>query len=235
MRIEVDTRGIETLVRELVDIRKRALPYAMRAYVNDAAFQTRKAYGEQADRDLTLRTPWTKRSMQVQKATDPRKPVAIMGSVADYMADLEEGKTEGKKGEHGVPIPAAAPGKRKARGRTPASNQLASIKLVQGARIRKGSVQSRNAAAISIAARKGGGVVFLNLGNRRKGLFRVTGTKRGVRIKKVWDLSKRRVTIPAFSVMGRTLEGMRDTYPKLAVKAVRYQLERALSRTRRGV
>jgi len=234
MRIEVDTRGIETLVRELADVRKRSLPYAMRSYVNDAAFSTRKAYGDKVKQELKLRSPWTLRSIQVDKASSLREPVAAMGSTTSYMATQEEGAIERKKGSEGVPLPAAAPGARRTRGRTAAKNQLGSIKLVQGARVRTGSVQRRNAAAIAIAARKGGGVVFLNLGNRRKGLFRITGTKRGVRVKKVWDLSKGRVTIPKNPMMESTLERIRDTYPRLAFKALDYQLKRAFARSRQG-
>jgi hypothetical protein len=227
MRIEVDTRGIETLVRELTDVRRRALPYAMRSYVNDAAFVTRKAYGETARKEMTLRTAWTERSMRVDKATDLRKPVALMGSIEPYMSEQEEGATETKQGQHGVPLPAASPGRRKTRGRTQAKNRLGGIKLVQGSKVRGGIRQKRNAAAIAIAARKGGGVVFLDL-RRTKGLFRVTGTKRGIRIKKVWDLSKRKVTIPKNPMMETTLERMSGEYPKLAAKAVRWQLQRAI-------
>lgn len=225
MKVSVDTRNIRKLVRDLETTTKRALPYATREYVNSAAFLTRDHFMRRAEATMKLRTPWTKKSIQVDKARSlrPAEQVSRVGSVADYMLTQEEGAVIGKKGRVGTPIPAAAPGKRKTRGRTVSKNRLAAIQLAT--RGLTGIRQKRNAAAIAIAARHGGGVVFLDLG-KRKGLYRISGTKRGIRIRKVWDLSKTSVRVPRNPMLEDALTEVRPQLPGLAVKAVEYQLRR---------
>jgi hypothetical protein len=222
--ISVDMRNLEKALKDLERARSKAIPYATRAFVNDAAFEARKRWGSEAKSSMTLRSPWTLRSIQVDKATSLADPAATVGSTWDAMADQEDGKTYNRKGKYGIPIPGAAPGRRKNRGRTPAKNQLANIQVVGGGGV-TGIRQRRNAAAISIAARKGGGVVFLDL-RRTKGLYRVSGTKRGIKIKKVWDLSKKSVRLPSNPMLHRTLHGMMDELPRIALKATVFQLRR---------
>ena len=225
MKLSVDDRQIRKLVKHLEATRRKALPYATREYVNSAAFLTRDLYIKRASESMKLRSPWTKRSIQVDKAAtlEIAQQVARVGSVADYMATQEEGATLSKKGKRGVPIPAAAPSRRKNRGRTPSGNRLSAIQLA--AQRVTGIRQKRNAAAIAIASRRGGGVVFLDLG-RNKGLYRVSGTKRGIRIRKVWDLSKPSVMVPRNPMMREALVEVTPQLPRLAVRALEYQLKR---------
>lgn len=223
--LSVDTRQLKKLVRDLTTTREKAFPYATREFVNSAAFLTRDHFIQRAEATMILRSQWTRRSIQVDKARTLQvsQQVSRVGSVADYMGVQEEGATVGKKGKVGVPIPAAAPGKRATRGRVGPRNRLSAISLmVRGV---SGIRQKRNAAAIAIAARHGGGVVFLDLG-KRKGLYRISGTKRGIKVKKVWDLSKTSVRVPRNPMLEQALAVVRPQLPALAVKAITFQLRR---------
>lgn len=221
----MDMRPLKKLVKDLEKTAKRAFPYAMREYVNSAAFLARDEFIKQAEKNLVLRSQWTKRSIQVDKVRglNVAKQVAVMGSVADYMATQEDGAIIGKKGRIGTPIPAAAPGKRRTRGRVVGRNKLSNITVTGKALT--GIRQRRNAAAISIAARHGGGVVFLDL-RSRSGLYRISGTKRGIRIKKVWDLSKKAVRVPRNPMLQQALAVVTPQLPELGKKALLFQLRR---------
>lgn len=221
--LSIQLKGLKEAQADLKKMR-RAVPYAEREYVNSAAFAGRKVWISRAQADMVLRTKWTTRSLQVIKATASGSPHARLGSVADYMRVQEEGATEQAQGKHGVPIPGAAPGKRKARkGKVSARNRLGALTLkVSDVR---GSRKRRNAAAISMAARAGGGVVYLDLG-RARGLYRITGTKRGIRVRKVWDLSKKSITIPRNPMLAETLRLLSPQLPQLAEAALLAQFKR---------
>jgi hypothetical protein len=224
--LSVDVTEFKRLVRELETARKTALPYASREYVNSAAFLARDHWIARAQSSMVLRTQWTKRSIQVDKARSltTANQVSKVGSVAGYMLTQEQGATQGKHGKHGAPIPAASPGKRRGRrGKVATGNRLAAIAL-KGKGV-SGSRQRRNAVAIHLAAKAGGGFVYLDLRGRR-GIYRVSGTKRGIRIRKVWDLSKASVNIPRNHMLEESLREIREQLPALAVKAVLFQLKR---------
>jgi hypothetical protein len=225
-RVEIDTRGFDKLLKQLEDVKTKAVPYAMREYVNSAAFAARTGYIERAKANMVLRSKWTEKSVQVDKAKSLKvsDQQAVVGSVADYMATQESGATEGKHGQHGVPIPAAAPGRRKGRkSKTPTANQLSRLTLAS--RGVKGIRQKRNAAAIAIAGRRGGGVVFLDL-RKTKGLFRVSAGKKNLRIKKLWDLSKGRITIPRNPMLQQAIAVVTPQLPDLGRKAIEFQFRR---------
>jgi len=224
MRVELKWVGAEKMLGDLETFRKTAVPYAMKAYVNDAAFAARKTWQEMTRSSMKLRSSWTERSIQVDKAKNLKDPTSVVGSVADYMADQESGAVIRKTGKHGEPIPAAAPGARKFRNRTPARNQLRAITLVNVPKV-GGIRQKRNAVAISKASAAGGGVVFLDL-RKNKGLYRITGTKRDIRIRKIWDLSKSSVRIPSNPMLERTIERLEPMLPAMAEEAVLKQLRR---------
>lgn len=199
----VDTSELEKFEKDLEVTRKKAFPFAVRQMLNDTAFDARREYMREAGESMKLRTKWTTESIRVDKATGISIPTmsAKVGSIEDYMKTQEKGATEKKSGTYGVPLPAAAPGKRKTRGRVGSSKRMGNVTLTAGPT--KGSRQVRNAGAIAVAARKGGGDVFLNLG-KRKGIFRVTpGKKRAARVRKIWDLSKSAVRIPRNSMLER--------------------------------
>lgn len=201
----VDTSELRKLEKDLSTYASRALPYAVRETLNRQAFESQRDWRRLAGKTMILRNGWTTRSIQVAKAKslDLRSMQAIVGSAADYMATQEEGEMQGKKGRHGVPIPAAAPGARKQRKRNPSGpNKLKTIKLlprVSGHRSRKVS------AAFEMAKRRGGSqYAYLELGKGKRGIYRLSYRATGrSSLKKVWDLSKSRVTIKANPTMQR--------------------------------
>jgi hypothetical protein len=225
--LKVEIRGLDRAIRDLEKFKKSAVPYAVREYANSAAFLARTTWIKRAEANMVLRTQYTARSLQVEKAgLQLGRQQARVGSTADYMRTQEEGAVESAQGKHGVPLPARAPGNRKrSKSRVAAKNRLAAIQLRARAGSVSGSRQRRNAVAIGLAAKAGGGVVFLDL-RKSKGLYRVSGTKRGIRIRKVWDLSKKRVRIPRNPMLQQTLDTIDSKLPALAMKALTFQLKR---------
>lgn len=87
-----------------------------------------------------------------------------------------------------------------------------------------GTTKRKNKVAILQAAKQRG-VAFLVLGNR-KGLFRVTGTKRGLKVRMLWDLSHPSVVTPATHTLARTLKAIQPRLGALHEKAIVDQLKR---------
>lgn len=199
--LTVDARELRSLEKQLGTASK-AFRYALRGTLNDVAVDARRIYAQEAGSAMTLRDPWTVKSMRFDKVgAVGANMVSRFGSTESYMKDQEEGKDESKKGRYGVTLPAAAPGARKNRKKTPRRLRLNAITL--GKRSTKGIRQVRNASAIAIAARAGGGFVFLET-KKSKGIFQVrAGMKRGRLIRKIWDLSKSRVHVPKNTMMAK--------------------------------
>lgn len=216
---------MDKAIKELERFEKKAVPYAIREYANNAAFAARGEYIKRSEANMKLRSAWTTKSIQVEKARVSRgqSVQSRMGSVADYMATQERGATVRGQGKHGTAIPAAAPGRRRGRGRTAAKNRLSAIQL-QGTRV-GGIRQRRNAVALSMALKRGGGVVYLDL-RKNRGLYRVSGTRRGARIRKVWDLSKRSVRVPENPMMAQAMKAVEPQLERIARKALAYQFKR---------
>lgn len=81
--------------------------YVVKQALNHGVFTARQKWqGEMQDR-LILRNNFTQRAVQVRRATgtDITTLKAVIGSVAEFMDDVETGQTESKKGKHGVPVP----------------------------------------------------------------------------------------------------------------------------------
>lgn len=225
---ELDAKKLRRLENDLTKFAKRALPFAVRNGLNSTAFEARREWAEQLGKKMVLRNTFTTRSLRVEKATglDLNTMQARVGSVADYMATQEHGGTESKKGKHGKPIPTsvAAGQGMKTRPRKRAvqrKNWMGAVTLASGIR---GSRQRRNAFAIAQAA-KGSGTAFLDLG-RRKGLFRVTGTKKGLKVRMIWDLSRPSVVIKRNPTLQHTLKAIEPRLPELHEKAIIEQLKR---------
>lgn len=189
--MKANTKRIRTFAGELRRI-KRQMPYLIAKTLNDTAFFGRSvAWPQEVRQAMVVRNAWTMKSMRVVRAS-ARKQVALLGSVAGYMKTQEKGAIQGKKGKHGVPIPAAAPATRLRRKRgVGAKNRIGAVTTIKS----EGGASrgQRNAIALSKARKAGGGVVFLELNSGHKGLYRVTSNRKP---RKVWDLSKPSVTIP---------------------------------------
>lgn len=226
MSVKADTRQMVQFGHALRSLSKTNLRYAMQGVVNDQAFHGRKeTWPEQAQSGLVLRNQGTVRSFGVTKASG-RTVQAHLGSGRAYMATLEGGDTQAAKGE-GVPIPAAAPG---VRGTKPhqaaAMNRMGN--LTTSKLSLRGNQRQRNAIVLAHARAHGGGVGYLKLESGRAGLFRIRGgsaRKSKAMPRKLWDLSKRTVTIPSHKTLQPTAQIELRRSPIYWVSHLKKQLE----------
>lgn len=188
---EVDIKKVIRFENDLKRFAKQALPYATRETVNKAAFETRAAYRANMRKGLILRNSWSEGSVRVEKARtlNVSRQAASVGSVAPYMADQEFGAVSSGKGKY-KPIATSYAAGQVGRPRTRLPRAVNKLR-----NIRFNNRKSPSVALVKDAAKKRQKFVFLNLG-RRKGVFRVVGTKRKPKIRMVWDMSRRRVRVP---------------------------------------
>lgn len=227
----IDDKNIKRLERDLVDFQKRALPFATRKTLNDAAFQTMKIARADIRNELILRNKFTEQSIQVEqtRTLSLARQAAAVGSTADYMADQEFGAVKRKGGKQGVSIAtsysAGQSESSKPRTRLPRRpNKMASIQLQRRRRAGKGRKQ-QNLIAIKQAAETGRKFVYLDLG-RRKGIFKVIGGKRRPKIKMVHDLTSEAVTIPRQPWLQPAYLEAARMVPAFYADALRFQLRR---------
>lgn len=198
--IQIDASQVRQLESDLKTFKLRAYPFATKETINRTAKAGRKIARDIAKGRFILRNTWTRRSIQVEMARtlNVSRQYATLGSTADYMETQEFGGNKPPLGRWGTPIPTpAASGESSLpRRRLPKRvNKLSSIALGRS-RTRVLNRKARNRAAVMEAASKGGtGFVFLELG-RRAGIYRVSGGTDRPRLTKIWDMSKRIITIP---------------------------------------
>lgn len=204
----VDLHEVERMAHELRTLKAEAFPYAVRNALNTSAFEGRKLWAKELQRSFILRNTFTTRSLRVVKAqgTSVQAMASHLGSIAKFMGTQEAGGVEVGHIGRSKPVPTAvasgqAMGSRPRTKAVRKPNWLTAIHLSKR-RIGK-SRKQRNAIAIRQAVAAGQRFTFLELENR-KGLFRITGTKR-VRVRMVWDLSRKAVRIPKDPTLERTL------------------------------
>lgn len=231
MSIEVKLQGLEKFQRDLETYRKRAIPYAARDGLNGCAFALMREWRREVKSTFTLRNQYTERSIRVERAQglNLRTMVAITGSVAPYMGDQEQGAVIRGKGKHkAIPGPAAAgqaPGGKRTR-TVRAINRLSAIHVLHVNATRYGR-RRQNAVAIAVALRKGQRHVLLN--RRRgggRGLFSVWGTRRGVRTRLLWDVSRASVRVDPHPTLQRSLDRSRAVFTGILSNAYLAQLRR---------
>lgn len=226
--LHVDTRQLKKFERDLRNVKASAIPYAARATINTLAFESQRTWRADLPGKMKLRSKYTQSSVQVQKATSLNisTQAATVGSTASYMATQELGDSQTKKGKHGVPIPAAAPGKRKTRGRVAKGKQLRAIKLgtTQGKPLGGIGRGIRKQALVRLAA-KGGGFAFINLG-KSQGIFHVKMGAKRLLVKKVWDLTKQSVRIPRNPSMQPSVKKVSSLRDGIWREALIFQLRR---------
>jgi hypothetical protein len=233
MSISIDLSDARKLVHELDRFARHAMPFASRNAINTAAFEGRKEWARQISAKLVLRNTFTVRSLRVEKARGLRIEgmVAVLGSAAPYMGTQESGGTvRGKGKSKPIPTSVAAGQSKGARPRTKQvrkANWLSAIKLVRARGRSKMTRQQRNAMAIRLASKSGNGsrVALLELDNKKRGLFRVTGRKR-LTVRMLWNLSHRSVRVPRSSTLERTLKAIEPRMPIIHRDAVLEQLKR---------
>ena len=229
--IKIDLSGAVKFERQLRDLNARGIPYANREALNKAAFHARSLARLNVQQRMILRNKWTLGSIQVEKATGLRIDTqhAIVGSLQKYMADQEFGGIKRSKRKQGVPIAtryASGEGESgsQPRKRLPTSrNRLKNIRLRhrQGGKGRK----HRNIVAIKEAAKRKRKYVYLDLG-KRKGIFRVLGRRKDIRIRMVHSLQYKAVRIPANPWLKPAVDATALNMGKFYAHALRFQLGR---------
>lgn len=226
--MKLDVRQAKALEGQLLKIREKALPFATRETVNATAWNTRKEWQREISENMITRNRWTAQSIRVTptRSLDIRQQVAIVGSLESYMERQELGGTVLKGGKHGVPLATsyasgegegARPRKRMPR----KDNRLSSIKLGHS----KMGGRGNNVGAIMEAKAAGQKFVYLDTG-RRKGIFRILGKKKFVKIKMVYDLTRSSVRTPRNPTMKPAVAVTGQQMAGVYASKVQYQLDR---------
>lgn len=224
--IRIDQRDVAQLERDLGEFARRAIPYAVRNTINQAAFAAMRQARDNVRRSMITRNRWSEQSVRVNTARRPGD-VASVGSVAPYMEAQEFGGTKRAKGSEGVPIAtsySAGQGEAQPRTRLPRKpNKLRNIRL--STRRTRGGRRQRNAVVVREAAESGQKYVYMDLG-RRKGIFRVVGGRRRPRVRMVHDLTRRSIRIPRNPWLRPAVQAVRPRMPEMYAESLRFQVRR---------
>lgn len=243
MKLTVDTVKISLLADALSAFNKKGLPFAAREALNKTAFVARAEWVDQMGKKLILRNKFTQNRTQVVKVSagyDVNKMQSSVGTPLNYMKRQEDGgiKTAGSHEAVAIPTTTAAGMGLKSKPRKRAvrkANFLAPLMLQAAMNMHSGSNRRyRNMMAIQTAADKGGGIVYLETrGGKRKGLYEVTGTKRGLKatrdslkVKMLWDLSRSSVKDKPKPTLEPTLKAIESKLPRIYIDALKQQLMR---------
>jgi hypothetical protein len=230
--VKVDTRQIEQLSKQFKGLGRNGLAHATRNTLNTAAFSTREKYVEQMRSKLVLRNTWTMRGVAVERATGtkPGNVQASVGSVREYMDEVESGHTEQVQGKHGVAIATTvAAGQSKGAGaRTRPvrrGNYLAAITLKRATpKNPTGGRAQRNVVAVKEAAAAGRKFTFLER-SQGGGIFAVTGRKK-FNVRMVWDISRRTLRVAPRPLLETAVDAVVRTLPDLALRELEKQAQK---------
>ncbi len=229
--IDFDDKELKRFEASLIKMRRKALPFATRDTVNTAAFQTREVAQDNIRRTMVTRNRWTVGSVKVEKSRTLQmsRQEASVGTGLDYLELQEFGGTKRSKGRRGVPIAtgvASGEGENaRPRRKVPTrSHRLSVIKLSRG-RMKAANRRQRNLLTVKQALETKRKFVYLDLG-RRKGIFKVTGSKKKSRVRMVWSMGKRTVSIPANPWLNPAARTVARRMPGIYRKALKKQLIR---------
>lgn len=224
--LKVDTRQLKRFEADLAALTKRGLAQATRQTVNDLAWEARAEWQEEIEKTFTLRNQFTGRSIRVEQTRTLKITAqqSVVGSVAPYMVTQEEGGVIPGQGGAAKPIPTTAARIGKSEKRVVSKpNRMRNIRLE--ARQGQGKAQ-RNAIQIELARRSGRKLAYIEKG-RKRGIFRVTGGKRRVRLTLLQNLSHRSVSIRPRPTMQPAVERALKVAPSVYQDALLAQLARA--------
>lgn len=226
--IKINLKQVKEMEARLGDMKKIAVPFAVRNTLNQAAFQSQTVARRDIQRNMIIRNKFTKQSIRVETAKDLRRPEAVVGSVEKYMETQEFGGTKSKKAKNGVPL-ATSFSSGEGRGTKPRkklskpSNRLLNIQL--GSKGKGRTRKQRNLFKVRQAAASGSKIVYLKTA-RAKGLYRVTGGKRNPEVEMIFNLSRTSVKIkrnpwlrPAVLKVGKRL-------PQIHFLSLQFQFKR---------
>lgn len=233
----VKIKGAEKLAKDLQKAKQTAVPYAIRTYLTTAAFEARKVWQGELRKDFTLRNQYTERSIIAVKASGSLPTMqSKVGSFASYMGQAEEDSRRAATGRWGIPGAAAAgqaPGSKRTRV-VRAAARLGALHVAHPNV--SGSKARRNAAAIRLAVQRGSGVALLERPGGGKGLFKVSGgrrrftgrsfTQRAVKVRLLWDVSRRSVHVPGSHTLAHALKVLEPKHEHMMQAALLEQLRR---------
>lgn len=236
--IAVTWLGLDRAEKDLRLFREKAIPYAVRNTLNDAAFVGRRLWQKKMRKAFTLRNRWTQRSALVERAhgTDLGSMESQLGSAEAYLAQQEEGFVERAKGKHGVPIPTSAAADQD--GANPRTNLVNPTRYLSAINLAKrpGAVsrQARNYAAMAQAAKAGTRFVLLELRGGKMAIFEASSHLGNVQtgndsltMRMVWDLSRKSVSVDAHPTMSPALDDLLPQLPSIQRRHIIKQLQRA--------
>lgn len=230
----IDNKDIIKLEKKLKYLSYRSLPFATKQTLNDAAFQTQKIAKADITKKMIQRNKFTLQSIRVNKASglDIRRQQSIIGSTADYMEIQEFGGQEKKSSKVGKPIAtsySSGEGQNtQPRMRLPVrTNKLQNIQLKRQRFKYKGRKQ-QNAILVREASKSNNKFVYLDLG-QTKGIFKVVGKKKSIKVRMVHDLSRSSVTISKNPWLKPATDETLRMLPAFYADALRFQLRRLKS------
>lgn len=214
------------MVRDLARMRLKAVPFALRNALNTAAFETRKIWQNEIRKSFTNRNQFTVGSVRVEQASTT-KLVAVVGSVADYMAKQEDGGTvKGKSGHiKAVPTAAAAGQGRGTRTKTVRGRFYLNAIHVAHPSLTGGRRQ-KNAIALAVARKTGKNLVLLTRPSGAKGLFLISGGKRKLKARLIWDVSRTSVRVKAEPTLERSVAAVKPKLEHMLQASVEQQMQR---------
>ena len=241
MLMFLDDGEIQKLERELKLLNDRGLPFATLEALNKSVQTARNRIRGDLSRKFEIRNRWTVGSIQYRNARGLviADQAAEVGSMAEYMAEQEEGFTRRAKGKHGVPIPTPfAGGQGNAPKRTRVVRKAMRLGSIRLPRLRDAGMsrKERNVVAMKEAIRTKKRFVFLNTPGS-KGLYKVKGGRKskkdislkGVKLDLVWSLERKTVRTRAHS----WLHYQSVKTEKLLPEFYRRALERQVGRIKR--
>jgi hypothetical protein len=190
----IDDKEIKRFETDLELFSERALPFATRSTINSAAFATQKLARKDLRKEFILRNKFSEQSIRVNMARSLKisQQASVVGTTAEYLEKQEFGGVKNRTGKEGVPLATSyssgQPEGSQPRKKLPLSrNKLRNIVLQSKSR-RAANRRQRNKVLVKQAAASGSKYIFMNLG-RRKGIFRILGSKKNPRVKMIYDLS----------------------------------------------
>ncbi len=237
---KIDDKDIKRLESDLKTFKRRALPFATKNTLNQAAFLTQFHSKRKIRRGLTLRNKYTEQSIRVEQAKtlNIRRQFAVVGSIAPYMEDQEFGGIKRKRGSEGVPIAtafSAGEGRANKRSKMPRKpNKLQNIKL---RRKHKRKMTNKQALIVKVsqAVNSGNRYIFHDFqGGKKKGIFKVVGGRKGIkrgwpgnaRIEMVWDMSEPSVSIPKNPWLAPSVAKVEKRLPQIYRKSLEFQIKK---------
>ena len=188
----VDDRQVRLMAERLGKI---PLSIAQKNTLNKQARITQINAKLHVQKNMLIRNTWTVRSIRVDYAKD-RHGFAITGSTERYMMHQEFGYTDHKHTSMATPFAGGESNRAKVRTRqVRKANRLANIKIRKTGTRSAGNQLQQNMATLREAKANGDKFVYLQYG-RKRGIYKVFGTKRKPKARKVQDLTRKVAVIP---------------------------------------